>query len=202
MNKDSSQQDDEMATGLTVDQHDALRGMLDELPETMPPRAVWRRIESQARGEGLLKGAFASHGMRWLAGSGIAAAVVLAVLGLPANAPVPDGAVAQRVENALPTEPAYDPSATQSGFDSLNALRVQSQLLERDLRRMPNQRQVMRAGTLAPIEDLQGRIAAIDLYLSDPGLTPELQEIYWRERVRLMDSLVRLRYTQTQRVSF
>ncbi len=207
MNQENSEQDEEMASGLTIDQRDALRDMLSDLPDTMPPRAVWDRIESQAQAEGLLNPGLknrgvAGHGVRWLAGSGIAAAVVLAVLGLPSTGPVPDGTVADSAETVLPTEPAYNPSAVPNGFDTLNALRVQSQLLERDLRRMPNQPQVVRAGTLATIDDLQGRIAAIDLYLSDPALSPEQQEIYWRERVRLMDSLVRLRYAQTQRGSF
>ncbi len=202
MSENSLRQDDEMASGLTHDQHHALRGMLNELPDTMPPRAVWQRIETQARAEGLLTGGLVSHGMRWLAGSGIAAAVVLVVLGLPVNGPAPDTTVAGTPRTALPTEPAYDPSAVRNGFDTLIALRVQSQLLERDLRRMPSQPRVVRAGTLATIDDLQERITAIDLYLSDPTLVPEQQEIYWRERVRLMDSLVRLRYAQTQRGAF
>ena len=207
MNHENSEQDEEMASGLTIDQRDALRSMLNELPDTMPPRAVWDRIESQAQAESLLgqnsqNRGVAGHGMRGLAGSGIAAAVVLAVLGLPTNGPTPDGTVAGNAGTDLPTEPAYNPTAVQNGFDTLNALRVQSQLLERDLRRMPSRPQVVRAGTMATIDDLQGRIAAIDLYLSDPTLTAEQQEIYWRERVRLMDSLVRLRYAQTQRGSF
>ena len=81
---------------------------------------------------------------------------------------------------------------------------MQSQQLERDLRALPNQPHVMRAGTVATISELEDRIAAIDsrLNYSENGLTPEQAEIYWRERVRLMDSLVRLRYAQAQRMSF
>ena len=202
MRNDNREEDGEMASGLTVEQHDVLRGMLDDLPDTVPPRAVWERIESQAQAEGLLNRPFLRSGSRWLAGSGIAAAVVLAVLGLPGNENLPEEMVADDRGTELRTEPAYDPKPAQSGFDTLNALRVQSQLLERDLRSMPSQPRVQRAGTLATIDDLQDRIAAIDLYLSDSGLSPEAQEIYWRERVRLMDSLVRLRYAQTQRMSF
>ena len=33
----------------------------------------------------------------------------------------------------------------------------------------------------------------------DAGLTPAETEIFWRERVRLMESLVQLRYAQVQR---
>ena len=202
MNNDNRQEDGEMASGLTVEQHDVLHSMLDDLPDTVPPRAVWDRIETQARAEGLLNRPLLHNGPRWLAGTGIAAAVVLAVLGLPGKDSAPGRVVADDRGSELRTEPKYDPQSASSAFDTLNALRVQSQLLERDLRSMPSQPRVQRAGTLATIDDLQDRIATIDLYLSDAGLSPEVQEVYWRERVRLMDSLVRLRYAQTQRVSF
>jgi hypothetical protein len=33
-------------------------------------------------------------------------------------------------------------------------------------------------------------------------MTPEEQEVFWRERVRLMKLLVRLRYAQAQRTAF
>ena len=70
-----------------------------------------------------------------------------------------------------------------------------------DLRALPDEPSVVRAGTQATILELEDRIAAIDYQLSDPdaGLTPEETEIFWRERVRLMESLVRLRYAQAQR---
>jgi hypothetical protein len=69
---------------------------------------------------------------------------------------------------------------------------------------MPEQPHVMRAGTMAVIDDLQDRIGSIDYRLNHPEstMTTEEQEAYWRERVRLMDSLIRLRYAQAQRVSF
>ena len=89
MSNDNREEDGEMASGLTVEQHDVLRSMLDDLPDTVPPRAVWERIESQAQAEGLLNRPFLRSGSRWLAGSGIAAAVVLAVLGLPGNDNLP-----------------------------------------------------------------------------------------------------------------
>jgi hypothetical protein len=62
----------------------------------------------------------------------------------------------------------------------------------------------MRAGTIATISDLEDRIAAIDYQLNDPTLrmTPEDRELFWRERVRLMNSLLALRYAQAQRAAF
>lgn len=197
---------DDTGTGcaLTLAERDRLQRGLRALPETMPPRAVWHRIEQQGRAQGLLRPSAPSAGVRWLAGGGIAAAVVVAVLNLPRD----DRAVVPRsteLERPLPTVPSWDPAAEDnSRLDALNALMVQSRLLERDLRRLPPQPQVARAGTLATIDDLQRRIAAIDYRLNDPSasLDRTQREAAWRERVRLMDSLVRLRYAQAQRVSF
>jgi len=190
--------------GLAAAERDRLRQRLLELPDTMPPRAVWTRIEEQARAEGLLRRPAISAKTRWLAGTGIAAAVVLAVLNLPSVDRAARPPVAVTEAETLPTEPAWDPDPGLRQYDSINALMVQSQLLERDLRRLPNQPQVARAGTVATIDELQSRIAAIDHQLNDPDarLTREDEEAYWRERVRLMDSLVLLRYAQAGRTSF
>jgi predicted sulfurtransferase len=63
---------------------------------------------------------------------------------------------------------------------------------------------VMRAGTAATIANLEDRIAAIDYQLNDPEsqLSPEDEEIFWRDRVRLMKLLVGMRYAQVQRTAF
>ena len=200
---DTNDADSDMNCGLTIDERDWLRDELGELPDTMPPRVVWERIEKQARAEGLLRRPIFDARARWLAGSGIAAAVVLAVLNLPIGELTGESTMA---EDAAPlrTVPAYDPESAGVRYDSINALMVQSQLLERDLRRLPGQPEIGRAETVATIDELQSRIAAIDYRLNDPEsrLSPEQQEIYWRERVRLMDSLFRLRYAQAQRLSF
>ena len=48
------------------------------------------------------------------------------------------------------------------------------------------------------------RITAIDYWLNHPEvrMSPEQAEIYWRERVRLMNSLLNLRRAQAQRMAF
>ena len=45
MTKDGK--DEEMIYGLTIDERDALRDGLNSLPDTMPPRAVWRDLGDQ-----------------------------------------------------------------------------------------------------------------------------------------------------------
>jgi hypothetical protein len=182
-----------MIYGLTADERGALRAGLHALPDTMPPRAVWHRIREQAEAEGLLRRP-AARAPRWLAGAGLAAALALTALLVR--------------EQAGPTEPAFpvipEQTADRSNpVDTLQALMVESRQLENDLRAMPAEPRVVRAGTQATILELEDRIAAIDYQLSDSvvRLSDADREIFWRERVRLMKLLVQLRYAQTQRAA-
>ena len=193
---DSDKQDDEMNCGLSVAERDILFTELHAMPDTMPPRVVWQRISEQARAEGLIGGSGQLERMKWLAGAAIAATVAMLALNLPfGDSPVDPG------DGAFSNTPA---AMETSGPRDLNALKVESQLLERNLRQMPEQPSVMRVSTAKTIQDLEDRIAAIDYRLNDRTvrLDPRQEEIYWRERVRLMNSLVRLRYAQAQRISF
>lgn len=188
---------------LSAAQHAELKARLSEIPDTVPPRAVWERIEAQASAEGLLQRPVLGERTRWLAGAAIAAGVVLAVLNFPALAPPETDATVAGVTE-LRTEPEFNESATALRLQSINALMVRSQFLERDLRRLPDSPQLMRADTAATIDELHDRIAAIDDRLNQPDIvmTRAEQELYWRERVRLMDSLVKLRLAQSQRGTF
>ncbi len=196
MSKDDHETDERMNSGLGVAERELLQRLLHGLPDSPPPRAVWERISTQAEAEGLWlrRGAAAR---RWpLAAAGLAAAVLLAVIWLPPQ--LPQGPAASG--GPFPTEPAWTAAGNGTG---VGALRVRSAMLERDLRALPAAPRVMRAGTAATIGELEDRIAAIDHALSVPegSLTESEIESYWRERVRLMDSLVQLRYAQARRNS-
>lgn len=188
-----------MNCGLSIQEHDVLQRKLRELEDTPPPRLVWQRIERQARAESLLSPRISDR-TRWLAGAGLAAAVVLAVLNVPIS-PLGDG---EQLE--FPTEPEFAATTTTNGADMrvLNALMVRSRQIERNLRALPEEPSVVRASTAATISELEDQVAAIDYVLTHPDLqlSAEQQEIYWRERVRLMNSLLQLRAAQAQRVSF
>jgi len=191
----SDQKDEEMICALTADEHLALQQGLRKLPGTMPPRAVWHRIREQAEAEGLLQqSAFRKRPIRY-AGAGLAAAAVIAAVIVPGliNRPTED----------FPVVPSNLPSNTVE-LSTLQTLMVQSRQLESDLRSLPDEPRVMRASTVATISDLEDRIAAIDYQLDDPdvNMTPEDRELFWRERVRLMNSLLQLRYAQAQRAAF
>ncbi len=161
----------------------------------MPPRAVWRRIREQAEAEGLIRSSTFGTRRQWFAGLGAAAAVVLAAVLLPGIVTPP--------ASDFPVVPQNLPSNTIA-LSTLQTLMVQSRQLEDNLRALPQQPRVMRASTVATISDLEDRIAAIDYQLNDPAvrMTPEDRELFWRERVRLMKSLLALRYAQAQRAAF
>lgn len=198
MNESEERRDDPMNCGLSIEERDVLRRKLRGLEDTVPPRAVWQRIEEQARAEGLFAPRFLDRA-RWLVGAGLAAAVVLAVL----NVPIMPPGDAEREQ--FPTEPEYTATAAnEDDRQALNALMVESRQIERDLRALPAEPSLVRAGTAATISELEDQIAAIDYLLNHPELqlSPEQQETYWRERVRLMHSLLQLRAAQAQRVSF
>ena len=69
---------------------------------------------------------------------------------------------------------------------------------------MPAEPRVARAGTVATMSEIEDRIAAIDYQLNDRSvqMTEGDREIFWRERVRLMNLLLQLRYAQAQRAAF
>ena len=198
MNESKEQQDETMICGLNIQERDVLRAKLCELEDTVPPRAVWQRIEEQARAEGLFAPGI-SERTKWLAGAGLAAAVVLAVLNVPI-VPVTDSG-----EQVGVTVPDYsDVAANNDDMRGLNALMVESRQIERNLRALPAQPSLVRASTAVTISELQDQVAGIDYLLNHPELhlSPGQEEIYWRERVRLMNSLLRLRTAQAQRMSF
>jgi len=187
-----------MNCGLSIQEHEVLQEKFRQLEDTVPPRAVWQRIDEQARAEGLF-GPRITERTKWLAGAGLAAAVVLAVLNVPVS-PFTDSGRQQ-----FPTEPEFaETTANSDDLQALNALMVQSRRIERNLRALPAQPSLVRASTVATISDLQDQIAAIDYLLSRPELqlSPAQEEIYWRERVRLMNSLLQLRTAQAQRMTF
>ena len=193
---ENEEQDDAMNCGLSIAERDVLKMKLEELEDTVPPREVWKRIEAQAKAEGLFGNRFAA-GTKWFAGSGIAAAVVLAVLNVPLTTQIAD----QGQPNISDTPPV-ETAAASAQPNNLSALMVQSQQIERDLRALPGQPSLVRAGTAATIAQLEDRIAAIDYRLNYTRMTPIEAEIYWRERVRLMNSLLNLRRAQAQRMAF
>jgi hypothetical protein len=191
-----NKKEDEMIYALTAEEHAALQTGLDALPDTMPPRVVWQRIREQAEAEGLIAGTGMRKRTVWYLGAGLAAAALVAALMIPM--------LLQKPVEALPTVPDSVGTSTPVPLNTLQTLMTESRDLESNLRALPDAPRVQRASTLATISDLEDRIAAIDYQLNDPEvqMSPEDTELFWRERVRLMKSLLQLRYAQAQRAAF
>lgn len=78
-------------------------------------------------------------------------------------------------------------------------LMAQSQQLEDLLQRLPDRPRIERVSTAAMIDTIEDRIQWLDFQLSDApdsGLNDEQTRRLWRERVELMDSLVKVRYAE------
>ncbi len=193
---DDEQQDGKVNIGLSMEQRELLQTKFRALSDTPPSREVWQRIDAQARAEGLFQGRYFET-VKWLSGTGIAAAIVLAALNFPTDSPL-----SPPIEGSFPDTP--DVVVDNSVPSNLNVLQAQSQQIERDLRALPGQPRLVRASTAATIVELEDRIAIIDYRLNHPAvrLSRMETEIYWRERVSLMNSLLNLRRAQAQRMAF
>ena len=191
-----NKKDDEMICALTAEEHAALRSGLNALADTMPPREVWQRIREQGEAEGLLRPRnVMQRRSTWYAGVGVAAAALVAAIMLPGLLRGPaDMTTVPQATGAMP--------AVQ--LTTLQTLMRESRDLESSLRALPDAPAVQRASTTATIADLEDRISAIDYQLNDSSvdMSDEDRELFWRERVRLMKSLLQLRYAQAQRAAF
>ncbi len=190
----NDRKEEEMICALTADEHVALQGGLRALPETMPPRDVWLRIREQAEAEGLLTRTAARKHNKWYAGVGLAAAALMVAVMMPGSQL--DTPPSQVVPQELPTN--------SENLSGLGVLQAYSRKLESDLRALPAEPRVARAGTIATMSEIEDRIAAIDYQLNDTtvNMTESDREIFWRERVRLMNLLLQLRYAPAQRAAF
>ena len=188
--------EDEMICALTAEEYDALQRQLRAMPDTPPPRVVWNRIREQAEAEGLLRRSALQKRSTWYLGVGAAAAALVTAVMLP-------GLLRQPAET-LPVVPEITAPGPEVRLNTLQALMTESRELESNLRALPDTPAVTRASTMATISDLEDRIAAIDYQLNDPSvdMSDEDRELFWRERVRLMKSLLQLRYAQAQRAAF
>ena len=191
-----NKKDDEMICALTAEEQAALERELRAIPDTMPPRVVWQRIREQAEAEGLVKERVLRRRTTWYTGVGVAAAALVAAFMLPG--------LLQKSSEPLPTVPTNTGPESRIPLNTLQTLMTESRQLESSLRALPDAPRVQRASTMATISDLEDRIAAIDYQLNDPNvqMSNADRELFWRERVRLMKSLLQLRYAQTQRAAF
>jgi hypothetical protein len=94
--------------------------------------------------------------------------------------------------------PQSPPAAVQSQQQPEDLV-AQSRHLEDLLQRLPERPRIERVSTAATIDTIEQRIQWLDFQLSDArdsGLNEVQTQRLWRERVELMDSLVKVRYAE------
>lgn len=102
------------------------------------------------------------------------------------------------------TQPTQPIQPQEQPTDAVEHARVpelvaQSQHLEDLLQRLPERPRIERVSTAAMIDTIEDRIQWLDFQLSDApdsGLNENQTRRLWRERVELMDSLVKVRYAE------
>ena len=168
-----------------------VRAALRALPELEPPRDLWATLPLQ---QATAPEPPAHTPWYWPVGVGVAASIALAAAlvlnigGSPDAGPAPG-----TTTDLIAATPA--PMSSVNGVTTAELLETSRQL-EAALRVMPAAPQVTRASTALTIANLQDRIFEVDTMLNDPQLDAAREQALWRQRVRLMDTLMQVRYAQ------
>jgi hypothetical protein len=150
---------------------------LAALAEFEPPRDGWQAIKAARQRR---QGARSRH---WPVA--IAATALAAVSGLAWQLQFAERELVMR-----------DAPASGAIYDGGNTMRAENARLEMLLASLPEMR-AMRGSTAFTLSQLEDRLAFVDDRLSRIALepnAPELADRLWRERVELMNSLVKVRY--------
>jgi hypothetical protein len=176
-----------------LQQLSSARSRLQELPSFDAPPDAWSRISRRVAAP-----AAKSARMIWATGAAAAAVGVLAIMILVIRN---DGSQTAAVVEPEPRQA----SAVAPPEPPVAALIAQSQELEQLLHALPQRPLIERVSTAATLDTLEQRIQWLDFQLSDApeGSFDDAQaQRLWRERVELMDSLVKVRYAEAKRMSF
>lgn len=189
----------------------SMRAQLQALPQLDAPVVAWEQIRQQAA---------RPRAPRLSRKVGVAAAM-LVMLSIVVVIAVREGDEGRAGVAGVRTEDApSQPSPAKSGgggeeeqkeeesgdeWTHVEALMAQSQHLDYLLQKLPERPRVERVSTAATIDTIEQRIQWLDFqlsYASDSGLSEAQSRQLWRERVELMDSLVKVRYAEAGRSSF
>lgn len=171
-----------------LDAFSRMRAQLRGLPELAPPGDLWRMVAVNAVAR------TPRPRRQWPQVAGLAAGLVLGVALLVNLAPrTGEEPMRGTTTDLVASTPA--PASSVNGVTRAELLET-SRRLEAALRALPAAPQVTRASTALTIAELQDRIYEVDLVLSDPRLDPARERALWQQRVTLMDTLMRVRYSQ------
>jgi hypothetical protein len=164
----------------------AIRAEMQALPQFEPPEMAWERIRATIPER--------DHGSRFRKiglAAAAAAVVTLTVMTLLAGH-------LDRLSGAKDKLATVEAPLPQV-IPHVDELVAQSQQLEQMLQKLPDRPRIERVSTAATIDTIEQRIQWLDFQLSnapEADLNEEQSRQLWRERVELMDSLVKVRYAE------
>ncbi|WP_129646468.1 hypothetical protein [Peristeroidobacter agariperforans] len=164
-----------------------LREEMRALPQFEPPDLAWERIQAAVPEPQSRRFRLGKIGLAAAA----AAVVTLTVITLVAGH-------FDRSSGAT-TELATVEAPLPQIVPHVDELVAQSQQLEQLLQKLPERPRIERVSTAATIDTIEQRIQWLDFQLSnapEADLSEAQSRQLWRERVELMDSLVKVRYAE------
>lgn len=175
-----------------------VRAEMQALPQLDPPDLAWERIQQAIPQR-------PSMMPPRKIGFAVAAAVILTLSAIAWITRYGDQRSSERSAHACAAHPedcaSQVPKQAIAPTDAshLDELVAQSQHLEQMLQTLPQRPRVERVSTAATIDTIEQRIQWLDFQLSavpDADLSEAQSRRLWRERVELMDSLVKVRYAE------
>jgi hypothetical protein len=167
--------------------------LLRALPQLEPPALAWEQIAARLPGARAPRSAWRRH-------AAVAAAAVVAI-----TLAVSPWSVRPGPRVASTDLPTGGLPVSQSPPFSRAQLIQRSRELDEVLQYLPQRPSVQRPGLAITVDAIEQRVQWLDWRLSEPPdaeLNDEQSRVLWRERVTLMDSLVKLRYAEGEGLSF
>jgi hypothetical protein len=168
-----------------------MREQLQAMPEPVSSSDDWQAVQHSVAQRGT-----AGRRREWVTRAALAASIAALAI-----------ATVWRLNDPAPELAAHGVNRADADLaltaDRLSQLRTQSQALEELLAELPMQTAVERAGTALPIDTIEAQVQWLDyqILVSGDEMQSAATEQLWRERVEAMNSLVRLRYVDAQRVA-
>ncbi len=177
---------------------------LRALPQLEPPELAWQKIAAE-----LQLPPAPAVARRWRGGAGVAvlaASVLMLIMAIGEWREPKSSVLTAAGTTQLPVKPQTVKAQTPAErAANVRRLVEQSRQLEQVLEYLPQRPAVERLSMAANVDSIEQRVQWLDFQLSAPPegeLNAEQTQRLWSERVTLMDSLVKLRYAQSGRVSF
>lgn len=172
-----------------LEQLSNVRASLQRLPQLDAPRDAWAHLQARVQ-----QSSAGGSRRRWM--SAAAAVATLAIIA---------GVLVRNEPDPFAFDPQQRAPATVTPEQPVEQLVARSQELEELLQALPDRPLIERVSTAATLDTIEQRIQWLDYQLSyaPEGTLDEAQsERLWRERVELMDSMVKVRYAEAGRLSF